>query len=209
MEYEIRFYYSKNEKKKIFDKLNKIHILKNIGTFYEKTTQYNSTLPDNDFYSKKIDGRYRIRITRGENISKCILSWKRRLSTTTTGLINKEEEIECNIAPSDYENFIYITENILKMHRVESYERYRTNYINEEIEISVDEYPFGIALEIEAKTEENQKDVIDRYINLLDLNYRDAFRLSWDDKYEELCKEQHITPLSDVLFSCDNMPEIK
>ena len=34
---------------------------------------------------------------------------------------------------------------------VESYERYRTVFENEDVEISVDEYPFGICLEIENK----------------------------------------------------------
>lgn len=209
MEYEIRFYYSKNKKNDILNKLDKINKIKNVGTFYEKTTQYNSMLPGNDFYSKEIDGRYRIRITKGENVSKCMLSWKRRLPDTKKGLINKEEEIECNIDPKDYENFIYLTENILKMKRVESYERYRTNYVNDNIIISVDEYPFGIALEIEAKTSTNQKSIIDEYMKLLDLNYEDSFRLSWDDKYEELCKEQNITQVNDVLFSCTDMPQIK
>ena len=95
------------------------------------------------------------------------------------------------------------------MKRVESYERYRTNYVNDNIIISVDEYPFGIALEIEAKTSTNQESIIDEYIKLLDLNYEDSFRLSWDDKYEELCKEQNITQVNDILFSCTDMPQIK
>lgn len=209
MEYEIRFYYAKKYKEDIINKLDKIDDIKKIGTFYEKTTQYNSTLDSNNFYSKEIDGRYRVRITKVNNTSKCMLSWKRRLPDTTKELINKEEEIECRINPDDYENFIYITENILKLERVESYERYRTNYSNDYIEISIDEYPFGIALEIEAKTNENQKEIIDKYINLLNLDYENAFRLSWDDKYEELCKEQNKKCMKDVLFSSLEMPEIK
>lgn len=38
MEYEIRFYYSKNKKNDILNKLDKINKIKNVGTFYEKTT---------------------------------------------------------------------------------------------------------------------------------------------------------------------------
>ena len=34
---------------------------------------------------------------------------------------------------------------------VDSYEKYRTIFTNEDVEISIDEYPFGIALEIENK----------------------------------------------------------
>lgn len=47
------------------------------------------------------------------------------------------------------------------MKQIESYERYRTVYYNEEIEISIDEYPFGIALEIENKSnDKNPKDIV-------------------------------------------------
>ncbi len=158
--------------------------------------------------SKEIDGRYRIRITRDENEAKCMLSWKRRIPGTTDELVNKEGEVECRINPDDYENLVYLTEKVLKMERVESYERYRTNYSNDTIEISVDEYPFAIALEIEAKTSQNQEQVIDKYVKLLELNYDDSFRLSWDDKYQELCKLQNIKPVSDVLFDSVDMPEI-
>ena len=76
------------------------------------------------------------------------------------------------------------------MKEVEVYERYRTVFFNGEIEIVLDEYPFGLALEIEAKKEiDNPEVVIDKYVKLLELNYDDSYRLSWDDKYGELCKE--------------------
>ena len=209
MEYEIRFYYSKAEKDNLISILDKIDSLSCEGRVYEKTIQYNSTLEGNDFYKKNIDGRYRVRLTKGENVSKCLLSWKRRLNDTNKSLINKEEEIECRINSEDYENFIYLTENVVKLKRVESYERYRTSYFNNDIEISIDEYPFGIALELEAKSDVNQEKIIDRYMKLLDLKYENSYRLSWDDKYEELCLEQGIDKKQDVLFSNENMPVIK
>ena len=209
MEYEIRFYYSKEEKDNLISILDKIDSLSCEGRVYEKTIQYNSTLKGNDFYSESIDGRYRVRLTKGENFSKCLLSWKRRLNDTNKNLINKEEEIECRINSEDYENFIYLTENVVKLKRVESYERYRTSYFNDNIEISIDEYPFGIALELEAKSDVNQEKIIDRYMKLLDLKYENSYRLSWDDKYEELCLEQGIDKKQDVLFSDENMPVIR
>ena len=209
MEYEIRFYYNKEEKNNLISILDKIDSLSCEGSVYEKTIQYNSTLEGNDFYSESIDGRYRVRLTKGENFSKCLLSWKRRLNDTNKSLINKEEEIECRINSEDYENFIYLTENVVKLKRVESYERYRTSYINNDIEISVDEYPFGIALELEAKSDVNQEKVIDKYMKLLNLKYENCYRLSWDDKYEELCLEQGINKKQDVLFSDKNMPILK
>lgn len=209
MEYEIRFYYSREEKDNLISSLDKIDSLSCEGRVYEKTIQYTSTLEGNDFYNKNIDGRYRVRLTKSKNFSKCLLSWKRRLNDTNKSLINKEEEIECRINFEDYENFIYLTENVVKLKRVESYERYRTSYINNDIEISIDEYPFGIALELEAKSDANQEKIIDRYMKLLDLKYENSYRLSWDDKYEELCLEQGIDKKQDVLFSDENMPVIK
>ena len=206
MEYEIRFYYSKNKKDELLKTINGIDILKFEGRLYEKTTQYNSTLEGNDFYSKEIDGRFRIRITKGETASKCMLSWKRRLKKQEERY-NQEEEIETRIYPEDYDNFIYTIQNIVKMKRIESYERYRNLFINDEVEIVVDEYPFALALEIESKGE-NPKDIIDKYVKLLNLNYEDSYKLSWDDKYSELCKEQGIKQFSDVLFTSSEMPSM-
>ena len=208
MEYEIRFYFSKKELNEILNKLKEIKELKYSGRFYEKTIQYNTTDPNNDFYSKEIDGRFRLRITKGDNISKSMLSWKRRLKDTSKGRINKEEEKETRINPEDFDNFIYVVENVLKMNRVESYERYRNNFINEEVEISVDEYPFGIALEIESKKKSNQEEIIDKYVKLLNLKYEDSYRLSWDDKYAELCKKNSIEIKKDVLFEDKTIPEL-
>lgn len=208
MEYEVRFYFSKSEKENIINKLNNIKDLKCGGTFYEKTTQYNSSDSNNDFYSKSIDGRYRVRITKGENETKCMLSWKRRLNDTKSGNVNKEEEIEYRIDPRDYDNFIYLTENVVKMIRVESYERYRTNYDNDEIEVSVDLYPFGLALEIEAKCDKNQEEIVEKYVKKLGLDLKDSYRLSWDDKYSELCESQNIKKYSDVLFENKDMPSM-
>ncbi len=208
MEYEIRFYFSKKELNEILNKLKEIKELKYSGRFYEKTIQYNTTDPNNDFYSKEIDGRFRLRITKGDNVNKSMLSWKRRLKDTSKGKINKEEEKETRINPEDFDNFIYVVENVLKMNRVESYERYRNNFINDEVEISVDEYPFGIALEIESKKDSNQEEIIDKYVKLLNLKYEDSYRLSWDDKYAELCKKKNTEIKKDVLFEDKTIPEL-
>ncbi|HIU40212.1 MAG TPA: hypothetical protein IAB68_02785 [Candidatus Aphodocola excrementigallinarum] len=209
MEYEVRFYYPIKEYNNKINLLNKISTLKCNGRNYEKTSQFNHPSPKYNFYSKKIDGRFRIRITKGKNISRCMLSWKRRLPITLESSINKEEEIELTIKPSEYDNLMFIVKNILHMEEVESYERFRTTFTNSEVEIALDEYPFGLALEIEAKTFDNKaEEVVDKYVELLKLDYKDSYRLSWDDKYEELCKEQGKEKFKHVLFDCD-MPEIK
>ena len=208
MEYEIRFYYPKIEYKNLINKLKLINTLKNNGKKYEKTSQYNHPNKEYDFYKKEIDGRFRIRLTKDINDSSCKISWKRRVNNINNSSINKEEEIELNIESKEYDNLIFIINNVLHMEEVESYERYRTTFINDEIEIAIDEYPFGIALEIESKTKEEPEKIIDKYINLLNLKYENSYKLSWDDKYEELCKEQNKEIYKHVLFDKD-MPEIK
>ena len=209
MEYEIRFYYPMSEYNDKISCLEKIKGLKNNGRKYEKTSQFNHPSPEYDFYNKEIDGRFRIRITKNEEHTKCKLSWKRRLSNTINSKFNKEEEVELSINSHEYDNLIFIVKNVIHMNEVESYERYRTTYYNNEIEIAVDEYPFGIALEIENKSNsENPKEIVKKWTELLNLDINNSYKLSWDDKYTSLCKQQNIEICKHVTFDKE-MPEVK
>ncbi len=151
MEYEVRFYFSNKKLKTILQKLQDFAELSSPGRTFEKTVQYEHPCPEFSFYQKSVDGRFRLRETRGENGAKCKLSWKRRLPETHSGEINREEEIELTVKPDEVKNFSFLAEKVLHLEPVESYERYRTIFENSEVEIAVDEYPFGVALEIEAK----------------------------------------------------------
>ena len=208
MEYEVRFYFLKNKLDEIVNKLKNIKELKVIDRCYEKTMQFDHPNESLSFYNKEVDGRFRIRVTKSETISKCKISWKRRLKDTTKNSINKEEEVELNIDYKEYDNLMFIINNVLHMENVESYERYRTCFINDDIEVSIDEYPFGIALEIENKSNKNPEEAINYYTNILGLNIKEAYRLSWDDKYTELCNEQNIKHYNHVTFDKE-MPEIR
>jgi len=207
MEYEVRYYFSKKQLDNIIDKLNHRSDLSCTKKLYEKTMQFDHPCTDMSFYNKKIDGRFRIRISKNEDVSKCKISWKRRIPTTMASDVNKEEEIELNIKYEEYENLMFLIRNVLKMKNIESYERYRTIYSNDEIEISIDEYPFGIALEIESRGNSNSQKTVRKWVNLLDLDIKKAYRLSWDDKYVELCKEQNVEVFKEVLFDLP-MPEV-
>lgn len=207
MEYEVRYYFPKKELQDIINKLNKINDLSVEKRLYEKTMQFDHPCDNMSFYTKEIDGRFRIRISRNSDISKCKVSWKKRIPTTVESDVNKEEEFELTIKYEEYENLMFIIENVLKMKSVESYERYRTIYSNEEIEIAVDEYPFGIALEIENKQKNDPEENVKRWVNILNLDIEKAYRLSWDDKYLELCKDQNVEVFKHVLFDLP-MPEV-
>ncbi len=176
---------------------------------YEKTMQYDHPNAEMSFYSKKIDGRFRVRITKNDGFSKCKISWKRRIPDTKTTDVNKEEEIELTIKYDEYDNLMFLIDNVLKMKLIESYERYRTVFTNDEIEIAVDEYPFGMALEIENKsTDKNPQEVVRKWVRILELDINKAYRLSWDDKYSQLCKSQNIKQLNHVTFD-KPMPQVK
>jgi len=103
---------------------------------------------------------------------------------------------------------MHIINNILKMKLIESYERYRTTFTNDEIEVSIDEYPFGIALEIENKSKTKKPDQnVKKWAELLGLDIKDSYKLSWDDKYTELCNQQKIEHYNHVTFD-KKMPQI-
>ena len=208
MEHEVRFYYSKSEYEKIVNTLTLIEELHSNLKLYEKTIQYNHCDPNYDFYSKEIDGRFRLRISRNELINKCKISWKQRLTDTTKDKVNKELEKEVRINNEDIDNLIYIIENVMHFKIVESYERYRTIFENNDIKIAVDEYPFGVCLEIENKSiDKNPNEVVKYWTKKIGLNINDAYRLSWDDKYEELCRLQGIDCYKEVTFD-KKMPHI-
>ena len=209
MEYEVRFYYPSDMYDDLVDKLSNISDLQKGYRTYEKTMQFNHCDARYNFYSKEIDGRFRFRISSNDERNEAKLSWTRRLPTTTNSLVNKEEEVEVHILYDEVDSFLYLVENVMHFTLVESYERYRTVFINDDIEISVDEYPFGVALEIENKSKDkNPEDVILYYTNLLKLDINRAYRLSWDDKYAELCKKEGKKIYKNVSFDKD-MPHIK
>lgn len=208
METEIRFYYSIESKDDVINYLKKFEELHFKGRFYECTDQYNHPMKKYDFYSKQIDGRFRVRKTINDKTTKCMITWKRRLKDNIKELIHKEEEIEISINPDEYDNLCLLLNNVLHLNIVESYERYRSIFSNEDIEIVVDEYPFGLCLELENKSKtKNAETVIKDWLNKLKIDINDAYRLSWDDKYSELCKEQNKKVENIVRFNKD-MPKV-
>lgn len=205
MEKEVRFYFSTDSEEKLYEKLNNIDELKYDDKYYEKTMQYNHPMNEYDFYSKNIDGRFRVRISKSETKSKSMITWKKRIDNSNS-LIHNEEEVEVSINEKDYDKLIYLIENVLHLKLVESYERYRRVFYNNEVEIVIDKYPFGLALEIECKNNDSE-DVLLKYIDKLGLDINNAYKLSWDDKYLELCKMQDKTIYNMVSFDKD-MPSI-
>ena len=97
MEYEVRYYYPKEKLESIIEKLKSIKGLEMGSRCYEKTEQFDHQNKEMSFYSKEIDGRFRIRVTKNDKIAKCKISWKRRIPTTKIADVNQEEEAELSI----------------------------------------------------------------------------------------------------------------
>ena len=208
MEYEVRYYFPTEKLESIIEKLKNIQDLNMKSRCYEKTSQFDHPNDEMSFYSKEIDGRFRIRVTKNDETAKCKISWKRRIPDTKATDVNKEVEVEVRVQYDDYDNLMFLINNVLKMKDVESYERYRTIFVNDEVEISVDEYPFGIALEVENKSSsKDPNEVVRKWVELLGLDINKSYRLSWDDKYSELCKSQNIKQYSHVTFDLP-MPKV-
>ena len=203
METELRFYYGYNKYEMLLEKLRKYKELKYEGCFYELTIQYDHPMKEHSFYSKEIDGRFRVRCSKevNTNKTKSKISWKRRKSDSLVGLVNNEEEIELDFKYEELDNLTYLLENVLLMKKIESYERYRNVFFNDDIEIVVDKYPFGIALEIENKSKDkNPEETVLNWIKNLGLKQEDA-------KYTELCRTQNVEIYKHVRFDLP-MPKI-
>ena len=95
------------------------------------------------FYDKKVDGRFRLKssINIENNVEKSKISWKRRLENNENKNINIEEEIEVELNANQVNNLQTLLEQVLKMKRIESYQRYRNVFVNSDVEIVVDKYP--------------------------------------------------------------------
>lgn len=207
IETEIRFLYSLSEENKILSYLNKFQELTYKGCFDETTIQYNHPMKEYNYYSKEIDARFRVRTTKNNEIKKTMITYKRRGENFLNEEINSEEEVEVSIDYKDTDNLLYLLKDVLHMELVESYSRRRHVYSNEDIEVVVDIYPFMIAIEVENKSiNKDPKAVVLYYLNLLGFNLKDSYRLSWDDKYEELCKEQSIKQ-ENIVDNTKQMPK--
>lgn len=205
IDYQIRFCYGLTEEKKL---LEKIMIHKDIvykGIFFEETIQYDQEDAKKSFYRKENDSRLRIRLTKNSEYEKAIISYKKRQEKEN---INKEEEINIEINSKDFKNIQKLFENILYMRRVESYERYIHVFENDQVKIVLIRYPFMITLEIINLSEQYKEETIMYWLKKLNLNINNCYKLSWDDKYKELCLAQNKIIEKDVTFNKE-MPKFK
>lgn len=206
MEQEVRFYFGSRKLPSLRALLEQQGLGKGKRA-HELTLQYDHCDSHRSFYSKEVDGRLRVRTSTSETGCVCLLSWKQRTPVTFSGQINQEIEEEVHIDGADIGHLRFILEKVFGFPIVESYERYRTIFSDASVEIALDEYPFGVALEIESKGQGNAEKVIPNWVTKLGLHMEDAYRLSWDDMYQKLCESQGVPYFSHVRFDIP-MPQV-
>jgi len=219
IEKEVRYYFSNKFFSNVAKMIKKSY--KYTHSYHEITTMYDNPNPDLTFYSKEIDGRLRLRYSKktdepmfgksyDNNIdqSQCLITWKRRIPSGREGAVRCEEEVEYMVDAKEFDSVKFIFEDVIKCKRVSSYERIRSFFSTDSIQITIDQFPFGIMVEFELKDDADEKLMLDE-IEKNGLSHRDASNLSCDDMYNKLCLEQYVTPLSDILFSDKTMPKIK
>ena len=208
LEKEAKFYFPNDELKNLHDIAIGAGLVFE-GKFYELTRMFDNPNKEYSFYNPIIDGRLRFRVIKNMDLGteKAKLSWKRRLIEHNANDICIQEEVEVAVSDEDILSMLCILEKVLKCPTKSSYERYRNVYLGSGVEFTIDEFPFGLMLEIEIK--DGTEDDIRNIIKNTHLNKFETSKLSCDDMYRELCRREGIEHSSDIIFSDVNMPHIK
>jgi adenylate cyclase class IV len=214
IEKEMRFFFSGAEKLGLWRRL--VGQFEYGKSFYEKTVMYDNPKPEFSFYSVGIDGRLRVRLSSevGEDgmmkeggERRCLVTWKRRIAEGREGSIRKEVEYEFRVDSDDAGNVVKVFEEVLRCPRVESYERIRHFFVGKGAVVTLDEFPFGLMLEFELKGSSEDGDLF-AMVEEFGLDESKASKDSCDDMYGQLCRENGISPLPDIVFGDGTMPRI-
>lgn len=174
--------------------------LSQISYVYEKNQNF-----DKDNVFEKEDARLRLRTKiadmNGQEKS-FEFTYKKRLVIKDG--IKKESELNYNFTSSQStENLITLFE-IIGLREKDSYERMRKTFKNKEIQVTIDEFPFGYIVELEG-----DEDIVLKYDKLLHMNSFVQYDLSCDDIYSELCKKKGVKPKTQILFNDKDMPKLE
>lgn len=220
VEKEVRYYFSHRDLPELVEKLKSFY--KYERSYHEVTLMYDNPNPELTFYSKAVDGRLRLRYSKvvksddfGEALSgivaeksKCLVTWKRRLPENKGESIRREEEIEYATPAEGFDAVRSIFEDVLQCKRISSYERIRSFLTTPNIQVTCDQFPYGIMLELEMKNDHSGEQVLIDEVERLGLKLEDASDLSCDDMYFKLCQEKGIKQLPDIAFTDKTMPQI-
>lgn len=167
---------------------------------YEKNQNF-----DRDNIFEKDDARLRLRTKikdLNSHLKEFEFTYKKRLGIENG--IKKETEL----------NYFFTSEqsseNLLSIFRItglierDSYERRRKTFLNNEIQLTIDEFPFGYIVELEG----NEEKVL-FYEKLLNMENCVQYGASCDDVYIEICNKKGVVPKKHILFEDIEMPRLE
>lgn len=199
IEIEKKYLIKKSDVKLIEKKCLEIS-LPQISYQYEKNQNF-----DRDGIFEKDDARLRLRTKikdLNSNVKDFEFTYKKRLSIKNG--IKKETELNYNfISNQSSENLLSIFK-IIGLTERDSYERRRKTFSNKDIQLTIDEFPFGYIAEVEGK----EKKVLE-YEKLLNMSNFVQYGASCDDVYIELCQKKRIKPKCHILFEDTKMPKLE
>lgn len=216
IEKELRFVLSEKQYQSFKEKVSKTNIEPGHAVM-ELTTMYDNPNPEFTFYSNNVDGRLRVRVSEAvdpdiiktnlieEPVS--MLTWKQRIPENFGNTVNQEYEIEVKIAAQEMKHLIQILEDVLRCHRISSYQRIRETFYISGVEIASDTFPYGHVIELELKNSKDEN-ILYKVAEKLGLDQFISSTRSCDDMYEVLCEKNGLKPKSDILFSDDEMPNL-
>ena len=137
------------------------------------------------------DGRIRLRKS-GEDT---ILTYKKPLSRKG---IKKEIEYETKVSDFDIMEKIF---GMMEFTKTTSYERYRSYFHKKDVDVMIDEFPYGVFVEMEGN-----EGVIIELSKELGFNMEDNLTDSCDTIYTKRCILKGIEPSKHILFNKCNLP---
>ena len=149
-----------------------------IGGYKEKTVRY-----DNADSSLEREGKF-IRVRSG---IKNVVSIKEKINNCDNDDDNFLKRNDIEVEVSDIKKIQYILEQI-GLHKTFTMEKYRLKWkYNDDVELNLDELPFGVFLEIHG----NEKDVLEASKDL-GLNVKNAKKGTYWDIFEEFKNKNNI-----------------
>lgn len=199
LEVEKKYLLTKSEADLLEKKCLKIS-LSQTSYAYEKNQNF-----DRDNLFEKDDARLRLR-TKIKDLNgqekHFEFTYKKRLSIENG--IKKENELSFNFnSTQSSENFLALF-HVIGLNEKDSYERIRKSFSNDEIQLTIDEFPFGYIAELEGEEE-----MVLKYEKLLDMSNFVQYGASCDDVYTELCDKKSIKPKINILFNDKDMPNLE
>jgi len=196
LEIEKKYLLTKEEVYIVEKNCNKIS-LPQTSNQYEKNQNF-----DRDGIFAKEDARLRLRTKISDldgQTKNFEFTYKKRIGIENG--IKKETELNFDFSS------VQRSENLIEIFKVvglaekDCYERIRKTFSNNEIQLTIDQFPFGYIAELEGDEEK-----VLQYESLLDMGNLIQYGKSCDDVYAELCKIKGVLPKNVILFNDQEMP---